>query len=278
MSQDKTQTPKFRKPPLVETALGCQFESLASMKIVHFGLFWKMINVADRFPQVEEQAPLPPEIEAKVLQPLQLSFLFKEGVELPRVWFLTKPSERGQELLQLQNDRFLQNWRRKSLTDEHYPSFDTNHKEFQADFALFCKFIQEHKLGDLRITQCEVTYVNRIVVDEGSTPGQMAAFTLPFLSEGKRIKAFPGGVESISYASSFWIDEIQGRMRIQAGTAFEKESGQSVVDLRLTARGSPKSPDPEKVSDWLKLGHDFVVNGFADMTNPELHKKWERIR
>ncbi len=67
--------PKYHKPPVVEVAIGVQFEPLSEMRTAHFGAFWK--RVEEDYPSVEDQAPL---LEAP--QPELL-----ETPPLRRVWF-----------------------------------------------------------------------------------------------------------------------------------------------------------------------------------------------
>ncbi|MGH7048593.1 MAG: hypothetical protein ACREE2_19635, partial [Stellaceae bacterium] len=48
----------FDNRPVVETVLSAQFERLAAMRSVHFGLFWQ--RVKDEFPNTEEHPALSP--------------------------------------------------------------------------------------------------------------------------------------------------------------------------------------------------------------------------
>ena len=49
-------SPSFVRPPVVESALGIQFDELDAFASVHFGLFYN--HVKDRYPQYEEHPRL----------------------------------------------------------------------------------------------------------------------------------------------------------------------------------------------------------------------------
>lgn len=54
-------TPKFKRPPVIETLLGVQFAPQRSFSVPHFGLFWSQIRSA--YPNQEMKPPLGPEVE-----------------------------------------------------------------------------------------------------------------------------------------------------------------------------------------------------------------------
>jgi hypothetical protein len=79
---------------------------------------------------------------------------------IPRVWML---SNDGTELIQVQTDRFLRNWRRYHNDTIPYPSYESSGRPgFEEDFKTFCKFVEDQRLGNLEIDQCEMTYINHI--------------------------------------------------------------------------------------------------------------------
>ena len=105
----------FEYPPVVETVLPAQFERLAGMRLVHLGLFWD--KVKDRFPQTEERPALIPVIEHfpdPMVTSGRVRFEAAEIPELPRLWALNK---NGTEMIQIQNDRFIKNWRKQGESD-----------------------------------------------------------------------------------------------------------------------------------------------------------------
>src|SRR5579863_9990519 len=114
-------TPKFGKPPVVETVLSVQFDRLSGFRVAHFGLLWEAFR--KQFPVVEEQPPLPPFAEVFGGQPrLPLEnvtrWKFAAAAEVPRVLFKKNDDEslsaRGSAMIQVQADRFIHNWARSS--------------------------------------------------------------------------------------------------------------------------------------------------------------------
>jgi hypothetical protein len=103
--------PNFDNPPVVETVLSVQFERLPAMRSVHFGLFWQ--RVRDRFPSTEEHPTLASIVEPATPPPVELRFEVQETLLLPRLWLLNSA---GTEMMQIQNDRFIKNWRRVTRT------------------------------------------------------------------------------------------------------------------------------------------------------------------
>jgi uncharacterized protein (TIGR04255 family) len=90
------------------------------MRSVHFGLFWQ--RVKDEFPNTEEHPALTPVLEQAgepVPQAVQLRFETQEPLPLPRFWLLNSG---GAEMMQIQNDRFIKNWR-KGAANAEYPHY-----------------------------------------------------------------------------------------------------------------------------------------------------------
>ena len=67
-----------------------------------------------------------------------------------------------------------------------------------------------------------------------------------------------------------------GRLDCFRRTRIEEPDGQVIMQLTLTARGRPSSPDEEGIISFLNRGRISVVRGFAHLTGPKMHKLWER--
>jgi hypothetical protein len=68
MADSAEQTPPdFHNPPVVETVLSAQFETLEAMNAVHFGLSAQ--RVRGQFPQTQEHPALDPVIEPFDVKP-----------------------------------------------------------------------------------------------------------------------------------------------------------------------------------------------------------------
>jgi len=276
MPPDPDNTPKFGKPPVIETVLGVQFKTLPKLRITHYGLFWQAIDGQQHYPFVEERPPLPQEIEHKDDMRDQAIFQawITELVQMPRVWYLGTESKFGQRLIQFQPDRFLHNWRRKSTESEDYPPYKQYRKEFELLYGKLAEFAKAHALGVIEANQCEVTYINRIPIQPGESYGSACLRCF----RGLAIPVFEfveGAPERLTLGWSHWIEHLRGRLSVVINPAKLKETGQPVIDLRITARGAPGEAG---VLNWLDYGHYYVVNSFASMTTEEMHKVWLRER
>ena len=148
--------PDFRKPPLAETVLSLQFEPLAGLTTAHVGLLWARFR--KQFPMIEEHPPLPAVFEKfEPPSPPQVEVSFEEKPPAPRVWFLNEP---GSELIQVQPDRFIHNWRKMEGLDP-YPRYEPIRVNSVTRSA-FSKSLERREAGTLVVNQCEVTYVNHI--------------------------------------------------------------------------------------------------------------------
>ncbi len=265
------QTPKFKNPPVVETVLGVQFEPLAAMRIVHYGLFWE--RVRDDFPVVEEQAALDPQIETfdeSVLLP-SAGWRISGRPELPRAWFLGPDSSAGQQLIQLQTDRFLHNWRRTTTRGQAYPSYDQNREQFIRRYRSFLEFVDEQQLGAVAANQCEVTYVNHIPVPETRQYGELLRECFPVF-EGKPADDFlPSDPEQASFQFAYRIDENRGRLHISCRPRSLIRTGERILELQLTARVNLESPNFDGILQGLDVAHYWVVCGFKSFTSEKVH-------
>ena len=158
--------PDFANPPLAEVALSVQFEPLEKLRTPQIGLLWNEFR--ERFPATEEHAPLDSEFERfgipRTSAPI-VRMQMLETLPVPRVWFL---NETGTELIQVQQDRFIHNWRKVGEGDA-YPRYERLRQTFQSELEAFQAIVAREQCGAILPNQCEVTYVNHIVAGEGWT-------------------------------------------------------------------------------------------------------------
>jgi uncharacterized protein (TIGR04255 family) len=266
--------PKFARPPVIETVLGAQFKQLP-LKITHTGLFWEKIK--NCFPNVEHHEPLEPLIESfdEPLATEGTRWKVFTRPELPRVWYLSEASHLGQQLIQLQSDHFLQNWRRGSVEEQDYPSYDDNKKDFIQSFGKFSEFVDEYGLGPVLANQCEVSYINHIPVEANLSFGEMAHKCFPMLNGQMSDPFLPATPERNSMKLSYSMGDKMGRLHLQTEPALTKSGGQRVLVFTLTARGAPEEPSLHGILRWFDLGHEWVVNGFRSFTSAVMHRHWQ---
>ncbi len=189
--------PDFRNPPLVETVLSLQYAPWA-LTAAHIGLLWQRFR--ERFPLVEEHPPLPPALEKFGLpSPTPVEVIIEGRPPTPRVWFLNRDKT---ELVQVQPDRFIHNWRKLGQI-EPYPRYEPIREGFREEVAVLLNFLQQEGLGSPEVTQCEVTYVNHIEPSGVWQPAWRKADRAPLLILNLTARGAPLG-EGIEGAFAFF--------------------------------------------------------------------------
>src|SRR5687768_5870943 len=116
-----TGLPDFTRPPVTEVVLSIQFATLEKFRSAHVGHFWKQFR--SKYPNLSEQAILRPVFETfgtAGRTPPAVRFEEFLSPPMPRYWF----DEEGKpDLLQLQQDRIVHNWR-KSDQHPNYPRYE----------------------------------------------------------------------------------------------------------------------------------------------------------
>jgi len=264
--------PEFEHPPVVEVALGVQFEPVPKLDGPWIARFW-FEEAQERFPQWIEAPALPPTIEWFGIpgQPRGVMFRLGPGAFANRAVFQDEPQT---GLLQLQQDRFVRNWR-KVGTGNAYPRYESIRTSFASEVSQFRAFLAKHQLGELVPNQCEVTYVNHIPVDDVNKLGQIGTLLAPWsgkFSDGWLIA--PETVEVASHHRILIDGSPVGRLHIALQPGYGGTEAMFV--LTLTARGRPSGPTDAAVLAFLDIGRDQIVRGFTSVTSTEMHAKWGR--
>lgn len=269
--------PEFSIPPLTEVVLGAQFDVIPGFLTPHVGLIWQ--NFRGKFPLLEEHPPLAPVFEtfgANLQNAPGFAFQFGTGAETPRVFFINPDRS---ELLQIQRDRFLHNWRKVGSEDK-YPRFERMLETFKSGFDTFSKAISREELGPIVPNQCEVTYINHMPVDQNSSLSDLFD-DLFGQHTGSLALDDLGKPEDLRFLLRYVMRDADkkpiGRLIASAEPA-RRVDGQIVVQLTLTARGRPASADVKGIVDFFERGRISIVRGFAHLTGPKMHSLWERTQ
>ncbi len=235
------------------------------MKIVHFGEFWDANR--DAYPKTEDSQPLIDNVSdlTQIGDLMQIS-------TLRRVFMITSDDR---YLMQVQQNVFVHNWRKIKDTDE-YPRFESARKLFRNQFEMFRGFVSANNLGNLHATRYEVTYVNHLFEDKSTYSAVLdKCISLVHFQLASSRALLPA---PRTMSSDIWFDLPQGsgtlRVSFKEGTrAVDKLS---VLQVELTASGKAKS-DCSDMDSWLDIAHEWIVEGFAEITSAEAHKQWGRI-
>lgn len=260
----------FENPPVVETVLGFQFAPLEGWNIPHFGLFWA--DLQERYPRFEVQPPAGSEIELRfgrnAHDPNKPTVDVVGSIPV-RCWFFDHSEA---TLVQVQNNCFFHNWR-KVTGREEYLHYDKVRPLFQEAWRRFLDFLDRQKIQRPKVWQCEVSYVNHIEKGQGWQTFGDLHLVLPSWS-GRTSDGFLPSPDVVMVNSVYPIANDRGRLQIVVQPAIRQSDSAEIVQLTLTARGKPASPESDDLFQWLDLGHDWVVQGFKSYTSKEMHKLW----
>ena len=254
-------TPEYERPPVIETALGIQFNHLQRFSAVHYGAFHEAIR--DDFPHSEDQSPLPAIIEKFPRLPESVT-LDVAPYKLPRVWYMDKPD--GHSFIQLQRDRIVFNWRKMESDEEDYPSYEENARRFIEAFDKFVAFAERYELGKVEPNLCEVIYVNFLSPSTTTSAVNLLHHVLVGQSWDSTAHVLPEPEES-SFNRCFVINDNLGRLFAEASTV--RKGDEEAIQLKLTARVIHDPESMESIRDTLEIAHNWVVNGFADLLDRE---------
>jgi uncharacterized protein (TIGR04255 family) len=239
-------------------------------------LLWKEFK--EEFPLVEEHSPLDPAFErfaipTKAKRP-KLQFKMFDAPPTPRCWFLNQDQTK---LIQIQPDRFIHNWRKRQ-GDEEYPRYKVLKETLKAKLETFQTFLEREDLGTLSPNQCEVTYVNHVVLPEEKKHGHLNEILAPVSLQHS--DSFLSSTEESRVTLRYVIKDDEGkpigRLHIEAEPAYRISDGLPMYVLTLTARGAPLGPSVEDALKFLDIGREWVVRGFAAVTTAEMHEEWGR--
>ncbi|MGH7576646.1 MAG: TIGR04255 family protein [Longimicrobiales bacterium] len=275
MSNTGRDLPSFKKPPVLEVAVGIQFEPIKDLRNPYLGVLWERYR--DKLPKLEEHYPRPPVPET--FEPVsgrqrQVRLQVLDTPPVSRVWFMSKD---GREFVQVQQDRFVFNWRRHSGEDE-YPRYSYVRKRFVETLSVFEQFLAEQDLGRVVPNQSEVSYLNHISAGMGWRGFDSLDSVIPSW-QPRYSEAFLPPAEEVRLAVRYGIasddDQPLGRLHITAEPGYRPDGGAMLI-LHLTARGKPSAPTIGSAIDFLDTGRAWIVRGFAAFTSTEMHREWER--
>jgi uncharacterized protein (TIGR04255 family) len=269
MGHSPSARPDYDNPPVNEVVFGIQFKRL-DLKAPHTGFFWEKLT-KEEYPECKEMPPLPHIVESfDTISTQSPSFSIEqfERPPLPRLFFINRIKN---HLVQIQQDRFHQNWRKLKYED-NYPRYLSLFPQFAKSWGLFGSFVREQNLGELEPDQYELTYVNHI-------PRGQAWRSLKDI--GKIFPEFQCNVENrflnepedISWRKVFRLPDNNGRLYASLRLAASRELKDQIMIFDLTARGF----NADNINAWFEMAHEWIVRGFADLTDGTVQKTvWKR--
>ena len=261
--------PRFWTPPVVETALGVQFEPLSGFSTAHAGWFWREYlqkssgdpslkwSQATDAPRLEDQLERFDALD-KVVPPVSMRLLLPSTTN--RAQIIRSDNER---MVQVQNTRFILNWKK---IEGAYPKFGPLVEEFRSRLGSFESFAAEVGFGAIKYNQWEIAYVDAIKRCE-ILPGIV---TRPRLPE----TLVSSGGEVISGDWRFSLAEQKGRMYISLRLGRTAPKNEEALIVTFVARG-PVS-DSMTWENGFEIGHDAIFQTFLAITSDQARQHWER--
>lgn len=255
--------PSFGNPPVVEVVMGVQFQPLTQLQSPHFGLFWQ--TVRPEYSSCKDNPPIAPQLEdldrpgAIKDSRLKLS----QVPPLPRAFF---EDDSDQWLIQLQRDRFLHNWR-CGPKEVGYPRYPAVREKFLSQWSNFQQFVADNELGDIDVTQLEITYLNHVAPWTGES--KLGDLFPDFRwRETDRLLARP---EAYNISCAFTSSDSPSRLRATVRPGIHQQRG-NILLFELTVRGVAEKGG---IMSWFDDGREWIVKAFADLTSDKWHKEWE---
>ena len=266
----KFKSPYYPNAPLVEVALSVQFQPLQKFTSAHVGYFWNKIR--KDFAIVQEHSTLPP-VNEFFGSPRPILPQFGVGLQFGfpgiRHWFL---DAEGIYLIQIQNNRFIFNWR-KLQSNKPYPRYEVLRKKFSKYLNLFKSFVAQQDLGQVSFELFEAHYVNQWPLQDGKSFGEVI---------GGWLKLVPSQVTSLEFeqaniSSQFLVkgDSGQpvGRLHVNVVPTLSQQ-GQYGVSLDLICRIVPFDLNASRELLPLDLAREKIVTTFQQITSDSAQEFW----
>jgi uncharacterized protein (TIGR04255 family) len=262
---DETVLPNFDHPPVVEVALGIQFQPIAQLRPIELG------SLRDRwradYPSVQEQPALSPTTEGQPLGAPAVQLVLGP-VPQTRLWFTSADLER---LVQLQPDRLVVNWR-KQADGNAYPRFPTVRAEFERKLRDLDAFVAARGWSRVMPDQIEITYINAIELPDDRI-GELDRFVKSY----QPVATHHLGSPEQAQMSLVYPVPALGRAPVRLYVALNPAKGprgEAAIFMTLTLRGAPSGDSIESALEFLDGGHQHIVRSFAELTSETMHAEW----
>jgi uncharacterized protein (TIGR04255 family) len=262
--------PDYRDPPIDEVVIAVQFLPIEGLLDTHIREFWREIQA--EYPVAENQPRLEGPIESVDETPIAPTIQFPVGMALQgRMWLI---SETDDFLVQVQNTRFMQNWRRRKTPYQH---FDQLHQLFWKNFRTFREYLMSNNLPQPKIQQAEVTYINWL------PDSSLTDFFLPARAVRIDILGTEREPQDQSWSARYSLPnnlEMVQRLYIQCQPAIRAQPPHARgAQFALVFRGARASGiEDSEVEDIVDLARVVIVETFTELTTESAQTTWERFK
>ena len=145
--------PDYRQPPVDEVAIGIQFHPIVGFSEQHLSQYWE--KVGDKYPGLQQQTRIESPLESLTTPSPAMPQGPVISFGLPNswnghAWFVNSDDD---HLIQVQNDRYVHNWRRR---EAEYPHFESLLDDFWNYFQVLTDVIESASLPSPQAIQVKV--------------------------------------------------------------------------------------------------------------------------
>jgi uncharacterized protein (TIGR04255 family) len=237
--------------PLTEVVAGVSFVC-PSFSTIDYGLFYEQIRHA--FPRVSTQPPIATTNETG--QPVYVP-------SLPRIWF---ESEDQHELVQLQENKLVYNWK-KFDGKGTYPHFAAVFAKFRDLLSQFSSMLERDQRGPLFEQQYEFSYINNIKSEfKALVDGPVFKWESRDWNKTLRAPLY----QVVQYV--FKYDEDAITLRVTARPAIEVSTQREVTSFQIDA----KSIGAAELDPWFEAAHSLTRKAFEDLLTESALTIWRQ--
>ena len=137
-------------------------------------------------------------------------------------------------------------------------------------------WLAELQQPPLVILEHELTYINHIPQGEGWETLEDLADVLPIFAASSEQFRFLPHPKNLAWNMRFDFPDELGRLDVKLSQGVRRTDKHPILLLQLTARGKASGPSWESSRIWYETAHNWIVNGFTDITTPKIQQLWER--
>lgn len=250
----------YENPPIDEIVCGIRFDPIKQLQSGHFGILWQKFR--SDFPRTEDHNLVGPVSQEDLGSP--------DKPPLPRVWFI---HENENELIQVQRNRFLHNWRKRQSNDE-YPGYEKVVENFERYLSCFEEFLLEENLENLVPREYELTYIDLIPKGHGWEKSSDLAKVFPNLLSLTRQSVLLNDIRGINWQTIFGLPNNVGQLIVSIRNAQRVSDNQQLLQVEFTALSSGSY---KPIRGWFNTAHNAITQLFSNLVSDEIQEKfWGR--
>ncbi|MEU8259334.1 TIGR04255 family protein [Micromonospora sp. NPDC048999] len=252
---------RFEEPPVREVSLTVFFERVATLQSLNLAQL--RVDWNESYPKVSE---VPPRPALRGDAPMRQYLGGNSFWPMPLTAFT---NARGDQTIELQNDRFGIVWRFHQ-GPKTYPGYDELVAELLLRFAEFRRAVSSSLIQEIEPTDIHVSYTNLI---EGVLPESLA---VGILTNWQTSLAQLDPPELAGLRLHYCSPELEEdvALTIMVDPSFDRDRERDDPCASLEIEGAISLQDAPSVDRPLAIAHDAVVRKFFELTNNDMRTKW----